>query len=86
MLISVLSLVLIAGSTSALTENATLVYGVALFTVVVAVGWAIVSIIIAVWVYRDAEDRGQNGVLWVVGVLLLGIVGLVIWLIARDRI
>lgn len=39
---------------------------------------------VMVWVYRDAESRQMSGVLWVVIVFLLGIIGLIIYLVVRD--
>jgi uncharacterized membrane protein YoaK (UPF0700 family) len=60
-------------------------YGVAwaIFGLAIAVVWFIVAILIAVWVYRDAEKRGESGVLWLIIVLITGIIGLIIWLIIR---
>jgi hypothetical protein len=47
----------------------------------------IVSILIAIWVYRDAESRGMSGVLWLIVVLIAGIIGLIIYLVVRkDRV
>nr|MDO8062581.1 PLDc N-terminal domain-containing protein [Candidatus Freyrarchaeum guaymaensis]HDO80025.1 hypothetical protein [Candidatus Bathyarchaeota archaeon] len=46
--------------------------------------WCIVAIILAVWVYRDAEERGMEGALWLIIVLLTGIIGLIIYLIVRE--
>ncbi len=45
--------------------------------------WFIIAILIAVWVYRDAEAKGESGVLWLIIVLITGIIGLIIWLIIR---
>ena len=47
---------------------------------------AIFALLIAilVWVYRDAEKRGMNGVLWALVVFVGHIVGLVIYLIVRS--
>ena len=45
--------------------------------------WIIIAILIAVWVYRDAEKRGESGALWLIIVLITGIIGLIIWLIIR---
>jgi hypothetical protein len=45
--------------------------------------WIIIAILIAVWVYRDAEKHGESGVLWLIIVLITGIIGLIIWLIIR---
>lgn len=44
-----------------------------------------VWIAITVWTYRDAQARGENGVLWAVIVFFLGLIGLVIWLIVRSN-
>ncbi len=44
----------------------------------------IVVILLAVWVYRDAEKRGESGILWLIIVLITGIIGLIIWLIVRG--
>jgi len=61
-------------------------YGIAwaIFGLAIAAVWFIVAILIAVWVYRDAEKRGESGVLWLIIVLITGIIGLIIWLIVRS--
>lgn len=46
----------------------------------------VIWIVIAIWVYRDAEQRGENGVLWLLIVLVAGIIGLIIWLILRPPV
>ena len=46
--------------------------------------WFIVGILLCIWVYRDAERRGMNGVLWLIIVLIAGIIGLIIYLIVRK--
>jgi len=46
----------------------------------------VIWIVIVIWVYRDAEQRGESGVLWLLIVLLTGIIGLIIWLILRPPI
>ncbi|MEM2248631.1 MAG: zinc ribbon domain-containing protein [Candidatus Bathyarchaeia archaeon] len=47
--------------------------------------WFIINILLCVWVYRDAESRGMNGVLWLIVVLIGGIVGLIVYLIVRKE-
>ncbi|MGQ9720739.1 MAG: PLDc N-terminal domain-containing protein [Candidatus Jordarchaeum sp.] len=42
------------------------------------------AIVLGVWVYRDAEERGMEGVIWLLIVLLTGIIGLIIYLIVRE--
>jgi len=46
--------------------------------------WFIISILLCVWVYRDAESRGMVGVLWLIVVIITGIIGLIIYLIVRK--
>ena len=45
--------------------------------------WLIIFILIAVWVYKDANSRGMSGVLWLLIVIILGIIGIIIYLIVR---
>lgn len=42
------------------------------------------SLVIIVWVYRDAEKKGMNGVLWALLVFVGNVVGLLIYLIVRN--
>ncbi|MFO8133466.1 MAG: zinc ribbon domain-containing protein [Thermoplasmatota archaeon] len=51
-----------------------------LFWVVMLIIW----IAIGVWMYKDAEKRGKSGALWLIIGLLLGIIGLIVWLIVRP--
>lgn len=44
----------------------------------------IVNILICIWVYKDAEKRGQSGILWLLVVLVAGIIGIIIWLVIRP--
>lgn len=44
----------------------------------------VIWILVIVWVYRDAERRGLNGVLWALLVLIGNIIGLLIYLIVRS--
>jgi len=46
----------------------------------------ILQIVIGIWVYKDAESRGDSGVMWLIVVLVGGIVGLIIYLIVRKDI
>lgn len=42
-------------------------------------------IFVLVWVYRDAQGRGMNGLLWALLVLIGNVVGLLIYLIVRNE-
>jgi hypothetical protein len=44
----------------------------------------VVWIIVAIWVYKDAESRGANGVLWAIIVFFLGLIGLIIYIVIRP--
>jgi len=45
-----------------------------------------VQIAIAIWVYRDAEKRGEDALLWLLIILLTGLIGLIVYiLIRRDK-
>jgi len=46
--------------------------------------WFIIGILICIWVYKDAESRGMSGVLWLVLVLILGLIGLIVYLVVRK--
>ena len=44
----------------------------------------IIAILIAIWVYRDAESRGMSGVLWLLIVIFVPyFIGLIIYLVVR---
>jgi len=47
--------------------------------------WVILFIVIAIWVYRDAESRGMSGALWLIIVILAGLIGLIIYLVVRSE-
>ena len=49
---------------------------------IILIPW-IIFIIIAIWVYRDAESRGMSGVLWLIICIILGLIGLIIYLVVR---
>jgi hypothetical protein len=42
--------------------------------IVVLLIWFILWILIAIWVYKDAEKRGASGVMWLIVVILLGLI------------
>ncbi|HYT00899.1 MAG TPA: zinc-ribbon domain-containing protein [Thermoplasmata archaeon] len=44
----------------------------------------VIFLLIAIWVYRDAESRGMSGVLWLILVLLFPLIGLIIYLVVRH--
>lgn len=43
----------------------------------------IVWVVLAVWVYKDANERGMSGALWALVIIIGGIVGLIVFLIIR---
>jgi ABC-type transport system involved in multi-copper enzyme maturation permease subunit len=44
----------------------------------------VIGILIAVWVYRDAQSRGMSGALWLIIVILTSWIGLIIYLVVRS--
>lgn len=67
--------------------DAAAVFGLGLAAcAIIVIIWFIVWILVAIWVYRDAEKRGKSGALWLIIVILLGIIGLIIWLVVRGDI
>ncbi len=56
--------------------------GLGVFICFIPIVAVIIAIAIGVWMYRDAERRGENGALW----LIIGIIGGIIWLIVRPDI
>jgi len=44
----------------------------------------IIAILIAIWVYRDAESRGMSGILWLLVVIFVPyFIGLIVYLVVR---
>lgn len=46
----------------------------------------IIGLLIAIWVYKDAEKRGKSGALWLIIVWFTFPIGLIIWLVVRPPI
>jgi uncharacterized membrane protein YhaH (DUF805 family) len=42
-----------------------------------------ITVALTVWVYRDANARGQNGILWGLLTFFFTLIGLIAWLIVR---
>ena len=59
--------------------------GLSLLCCLMPIIWFVVWILIGIWVYRDAESRGMNGVLWLIVLILTGIVGLIIYFVVRKE-
>ena len=57
--------------------------GIALYWIIILV-WCVIGIILAIWVYRDAQSRGMNGALWLIITIFLGLIGLIIYLVVRE--
>ena len=49
------------------------------------VGYFIIVVLLLIGVYRDAQELGKSGVLWLIIVLILGMLGWIIWLIVRPK-
>ncbi len=53
--------------------------------IIVASLWFVVGILLCLWVYNDARSRGMEGALWVLIVLVANVVGLIVYLFAREE-
>lgn len=56
------------------------------FNSILPLALMVLWIFVIVWVYRDAERRGMNGVLWALLVFIGNLIGLLIYLIVRSDI
>jgi len=54
------------------------------FYSIISLTLLVIWIFVIVWVYRDAERRGMNGVLWALLVFIGNLIGLLIYLIVRS--
>jgi len=61
-----------------------LLWGMGVLACFIPLIWFVIAILIAIWVYKDAEAHGMNGVLWLIVVLVGGLIGLIIYLIVRS--
>ncbi len=52
--------------------------------IVLIVVWLVVSLLIAIWVYKDAKSRDMNAAVWLLIVLVTGCIGCIIYLVVRD--
>ncbi|NHI92859.1 MAG: hypothetical protein EAX96_10190 [Candidatus Lokiarchaeota archaeon] len=68
-----------------ITDPFALMAAILLPMIIIVIVWFVVGILIAVWVYKDAEAKGESGVLWLIICILLSFVGLIIWLIVRRN-
>jgi len=56
------------------------------FLLFLVVGLAVLHVAILIWVARDAKARGiDSAILWMLLVFFLGLIGLVIYLLARPQ-
>ncbi len=46
--------------------------------------WLIIAVALCVWMYKDAKSRGMSAGLWLVVGLVLGIIGLIVYLVVRK--
>lgn len=55
------------------------------FMAVFMMVWFVIALVLAIWVYKDAEMKGENGGFWLILVILTGWIGLIVWLIIRSN-
>ncbi len=81
LMLSIISLGILALSGNAVAQGEIFLFGglICLIPLIIF----IVIILLAIWVYRDAESRGMSGVLWLIVVLVGSWIGLIIYLVIR---
>ncbi|RLF50862.1 MAG: hypothetical protein DRN19_03785 [Thermoplasmata archaeon] len=48
--------------------------------------WFIIWLLIGLWAYKDAKSRGdEHAILWFLVVFLLGLIGLIIYLVVGRK-
>lgn len=80
--LSILGLLTLSGNVAA--QGEAFAAGIVGLVCIIYVVIFIVLILIAIWVYRDAESRGMSGVLWLIVVLVGSIIGLIVYLVIRK--
>ena len=58
--------------------------GIYMMIIVGAVVFFIISLLLAIWVYKDAKKRDMNAAVWLLIVLVTGCIGCIIYLVVRD--
>ena len=61
-----------------------LLAGLYLIMIVLVIVWFVISLLIAIWVYKDAKKRDMNAAVWLLIVLVTGCIGCIIYLVVRD--
>jgi len=60
-------------------------FNIPVFSMLLSLVFLALWILVIVWVYRDAERRGMNGLLWALLVFVGNLIGLVVYLIVRSE-
>ena len=45
----------------------------------------VIAVVVAVWIYRDAQARGANAPVWAIFGFLFSLITLIVWLIVRPK-
>ena len=54
-----------------------------IITCIIFIAYYIIAILLAIWVFKDANERDMNGHLWIIVVALSGIIGFMVYIIFR---
>jgi RNA polymerase subunit RPABC4/transcription elongation factor Spt4 len=55
------------------------------FTGFFGLAFLVIWVMVALWVHRDAESRGMEGVIWALVVFFVHVIGLIIYLVVRSN-
>jgi hypothetical protein len=63
-----------------------LMYVMTILLVVFIIGPLIISLFLAIWIYKDAKKREMNAIIWVlIAWLFPYFIGFIVYLIVRDK-
>ena len=58
--------------------------GFSIFLIIIPIITFIISIILMIWVYKDAKKRDMNATVWLAIVFFTSCIGCIIYLVVRD--
>lgn len=59
-------------------------FGLPSLVIFFLLGSLILSVVLGVWIYRDAQSRGLSGPMWLIVLFVTNLIGLIIYLIVRN--
>ena len=61
-----------------------MVFSSILIPIMIVIIYYVISLILALWVYKNSKKRNMNSKGWFIGVFLTGLIGFIVYLVIRD--